>query len=109
MSGGHWNYSGFRIQDALVEISEDEEVKSRWPLIAGLFTDLGQFLHEIEHDMDWDLSSDSVIPDDTKFDKESVGKLLEAVLKVSPDKWFPRGKWATIQAIQGRKEPTEGG
>jgi hypothetical protein len=35
-----------------------------------------------------------------------IALLIVEVAKLAPDldEWFPRGKWATIQAIQGRCE-----
>ena len=56
----------------------------------------------VERDMDYDLSGDSHIPDDEAFDRAAFAAVLDALLKAAPDAWFPRGKWATIQAIQAR-------
>jgi len=104
MSGGYWDYSGFRLQEALETIADDEAVKTRWPELAQLLQDLGPILYEIEHDLDWDLSSDSSIKDDRQFSDAAIGKILEVAMKAAPDSWFPRGKWATIQAVQERKD-----
>lgn len=102
MSGGHWNYVGSKIRDSLEYISDDENVKERFPNIAQLLDNLGDILYYAEHDLDWDLSGDSHIPDDVVFEETVVTKVLIAAMKVAPDKYFPRGKWATIQAIQDR-------
>jgi len=101
---------GYCIKDQIEGIAEDESVLSRWPHTAAALKALSEVLYQIEHEMDWDLSSDSCIEDDAAFDAKSVGALLDAVLKAAPDTWFPRGKWATIQAVQGRvaKEGREG-
>ena len=104
MSGGHWDYSGIRLQDILEIIATDEEMKTRWPDLAQLFGELGPILYDIEHDIDWDFSGDSSIKDDRKFSDAAIGKIFEAAMKAAPDSWFPRGKWATIQAVQERKE-----
>lgn len=104
MSGGHWDYSGFKLQNILENIAEDEEMKARWPDLAELFSDLGPVLYEIEHELDWHLSGDSIIKDNRKFSDAAIWKILEVAMKAAPDSWFPRGKWATIQAVQERKE-----
>lgn len=102
MSGGHWDYQSHRIEDALNTISEDEIVRTRWPVLGKLLQALGQELAKCEHDMDWDISGDSSIKDDAAWERERLGAILEATMKAAPDEWFPRGKWATIQAVQGR-------
>ena len=102
MSGGHWEYVGYRLQDDLATISKDTDVASRWPLIRDAIAAVAEWIQPTEHEMDYDLSSDSQIPDDAAFDRTQFGALLDAMLKVAPDEWFPRGKWATIQAVQGR-------
>ena len=93
MSGGHWNYANFRIQDGLETIAEDEDVEKRWPIISKVFGNLAAILYNTAHDMDWDLSGDTLIVDDKKFELEamdllrrvtndgsnSINKLLEAV------------------------------
>ncbi len=102
MSGGHFNYAQSTMRDALVQVAEDAEVQRRWPNTARVFNTLAMILYEREHEMDCDLSSDTRIENDMVFDDAVVGEILEAVMKVAPDGWFPRGKWATIQAVQGR-------
>ena len=104
MSGGHWDHSGYKLQDILITIAEDEAVKARWPELGKLFDALGNVFYDIEHDLDWDLSSDSSIKDDRQFSDAAIGKILEVAMKAAPDSWFPRGKWATIQAVQERKD-----
>lgn len=101
MSGGHFDYSGFKLRDILEEIASDEEVKTRWPLLAAAFASLAPVLSDLDHDIDWDLSGDSSVGDDTEFDRKSIGKLVDVVLKAAPDDFFARGrKWITIQFIQ---------
>jgi len=102
MSGGHWEYVGYRIQEDLFSISTDEIVEQRWPIIARMVNVLGEWVYDVEHDMDFDLCSDAEIPDDTAFDQQKAGKLVTELMKFLPDEWFPNGKWATIQAFQGR-------
>lgn len=102
VSGGHWDYLSHRIQEALEQVAADEFVKRRWPKVGTLLNELAPILAQIEHDMDWDICSDSSIPDDAKWEAERIGQILEAAMIAAPDEWFPRGKWATIQAVQGR-------
>ena len=99
MSGGHWNYGGARIRDGLEAVARDDRAKERWPITCGLFGQLADVLYALEHDMDRTMSGDwSKGPSD----EEMAGLVLTAVLRELPDEWFPRGKWATIQALQGR-------
>lgn len=79
MSGGHWNYAGFTIQDRLQEIAYDENVLKRWPLVAESFRRLADTIYDVEHAMDWDISGDSSIEDDAAFDKQSA-RLLRAAI-----------------------------
>ena len=108
MSGGHWDYSGARMRVALQDIAMDKDVQQRWPRIAALFDGLGSILYDAEQDMDWDLSADSVIPDDALFDNQVCHAILVLAMKAADDSLFPRGKWATIQAVQGRLENDAG-
>jgi len=99
MSGGHFNYAGNKIFNGLEDIYNDDEVERVWPITCALLSELGGKLSDIEADMDYFISGDTVsVPDD----EEMVGKLLDVVLKACPDDWFPKGKWATIQAFQAR-------
>jgi hypothetical protein len=104
MSGGHWDYAGSKVRDALANLSEDKQAKRRWPCLASLLGRLAEVIYDLEHRMDWALSGDHLIENDEEFDKKAVGLILECAMKAAPDKWFPRGKWATIQAVQGRME-----
>lgn len=109
MSGGHWYYESGRIKNALIMIGEDEIVKRRWPQVGQLFEDLGPLLAKCEHDIDWDICGDRSVNDDRDWERARIGEILIAVMKHVPDEWFPRGKWATIQAVQGRiaEPPTD--
>lgn len=107
MSGGAWGYSGFVVRDRMETVAEDERVKERFPLVAAAMCAAGAWFERVEHDLDWDACSDAVIEEDATFDRTEFGKLLDAILKIAPDEWFPRGKFATIQAVQGRVEEKE--
>jgi len=103
MSGGHFEYIGRGAGQSLCEIAIDKNVRERFSVLANLFQQLGEKVARIEHDLDWDFSGDKGIKErDIDFEKSAIADLLEVCMKASPDEWFPRGKWATIQAIQGR-------
>jgi hypothetical protein len=104
MSGGHWQYSGARLGNALYEISEDPDVCTRWPAVGSLCAALAYALYGAERAMDWDLSGDAHIEDDGAFQDAFVWSVLEAAMKLAPDRLFPRGKWGTIQAVQQRHD-----
>ena len=82
MSGGQWDYCGSRIRSELEMIAEDPLVRKRWPRIARLFADLSQIIYDAEHTMDWDLSGDTVIPDDKKFEVRICADALASVIKI---------------------------
>lgn len=56
MSGGHWDYSGIKLERILLSIGQDAAVRERFPLLARTLEALGPTLWQIEHDLDWDLS-----------------------------------------------------
>ena len=89
---------------ALEEIAMDKDVQQRWPRIAALFDGLGSILYDAEQDMDWDLSADARIKDDTLFEDQICHAILVLAMRAADDSLFPRGKWASIQAVQGRLE-----
>jgi len=81
MSGGHWDYVQQRIQNDLETVAQDPEVQQRWPMLAQMLGELSESLYETLRAMDWDLSYDSPIPDDTAFDQQAVEALLDIILK----------------------------
>ena len=82
MSGGHWGYAGARLDYTLTEIAHDPAVGERWPQVAALLTSLGTTLRALEHEMDWDLSADTHIEDDSEWDARACKLLREAVTRV---------------------------
>ena len=104
MSGGEWNYVGGRIDNDLQMLSEDPQIQGRWPRLAHLLSHLGSAIRVAEHEMDWDVCSDKAISDDAAFERRVIGEVLEAAMRAAPDEWFPRGKWATIQALQEMRD-----
>lgn len=81
MSGGHWDYEGFRMRNHLENISADREVKKRFPKLAKVLRGLAIVLGGIDHDLDWDLSFDQTIKDDKKFEERMIQKLQKVVIK----------------------------
>ena len=77
MSGGHWNYNGLRIQEMLEDMGRDGAVKSRFPRLSKIFERLGKTLYEIEHELDYDLSGDRKIEDDTTFEVKAIQELKD--------------------------------
>ena len=82
MSGGHWDYQGAQMRDAMEVIARDATVKERWPLIHKIFEVLGPILYDIDYDMDWDVSGDTLIKDDSQFDRESFMKIFDAMKRI---------------------------
>lgn len=105
MSGGHLDYLAFKIRDAMETAARDGEYKKIAPLTMAVFEALAVPLSDAEHDLDWHVSGDIIIKNFSEFDRQTLGKILTELFKVCPDEWFPRGKWATIQAFQERSQP----
>lgn len=86
MSGGHWGYAGWRIRDSLQEIFEDKIALKRWPTISKIFENLAEIIYHSVHEMDSDISGDSHILDDKKFDIWIAREILAAVVEACPKK-----------------------
>lgn len=85
MSGGHWDYEDSRIVELLEKISNDGYVIKRFPALTVVLRTIGKTLGDIAHDLDWDLSGDSMIENDQQFEIESIKKLgqcLKLKLKI---------------------------
>ncbi len=78
MSGGHWNYAQYRIEDLLNEVGQDYAVVSVYPRVAEAFRNLGVELGQIEHDLDWWISGDTGRP--RRSEREMLLALVGAVL-----------------------------
>lgn len=61
MSGGHFDYSYSRVEQALLAMAYDPEVKRRWPYVAARLEHLANVLPEIMRAMEWELSGDGGI------------------------------------------------
>lgn len=100
MSGGRWDYAGYRVRTVLDAVAGDESAQKEWPVLCKLLKDLGPMIQRVERELDWFLTGEDKSPKPPE--DLMIALLLSAVLKHAPDGWFPRGKWATIQAIQQR-------
>lgn len=67
MSGGHFDYACFNVESDLKLVARDPEVIRRWPHMAATLATLAAELGAVLHDIEWDLSGDSRIPNDNKF------------------------------------------
>ncbi len=79
MSGGHWDYSGSRLQDTLNTIAEDGAVQKRFPHLARTLRSIGDTLYQVEHDIDWDLSHDTPIHNDKVFETMALLQLMKDI------------------------------
>lgn len=107
MSGGHWDYIEGRLGGDLEGLGSDLR-DDGFPLTAEALETIGSVLRDRLRDLDRKLSGDEApVEDKTAADGLLFWQLFEPLLKICPDVWFPRGKWATIQAVQGRADESE--
>jgi hypothetical protein len=102
MSGGHFEYAGRTARGLLEAVFEDPDVARRFPAIRELLYAVANWVYTVEHGIDWDFSGDTLIEDDAAWERDRLCELLRHAMHAAPDDLFPRGKWATIQAIEGR-------
>jgi len=81
MSGGHWDYSHFRIRDGLENVGEDGNIILRFPKLAQVFRDLAGFMDDTINDLDYDLSGDTEIENDKDFEEKAIRELLKILSK----------------------------
>lgn len=81
MSGGTWGYGGYKIQEALLNMVEDENsnISKYCPELAMCFKALGHALNSIEHDLDYHFAGDAHIEDMQFFETCSIAMLQNAV------------------------------
>ena len=79
MSGGHWDYQQHSVRNCLDDVTRDPEVRERWPKSAQTLAAISDVLADMLHDMDWCLSNDTDIADDSDFDQKCIDKLRQAV------------------------------
>ncbi|MBM4055103.1 MAG: hypothetical protein FJ264_10640 [Planctomycetes bacterium] len=75
MSGGEWNYFHRRFVLELESFCED--IKERFPLLASKLLAKGKIVCEIINDIDYDVSGDETIPNDSDFQRKSIEKLKD--------------------------------
>lgn len=81
MSGGHWEYRQYTAKDMLLDVGNDGQIIRRMPKLAQVFRDLGSYFDDVWHDLDWDLSSDALIEDDSVFEREFLEKMMSIIGK----------------------------
>jgi len=89
MSGGRFDYCGFRIQDGMSSIAGDEEVIRRFSFLSTLLNKLGQIMYDMEHDIDWDLSGDHPIVNDLEFQDKILKQIKALTEKEKLDQGAP--------------------
>lgn len=76
MSGGHFDYVQYKIQNTIEDMKRDEAVKAlNMPKLENAIEAVGSWLHGVIHDLDWDISGDASIPDNTRYEEEQIAKL----------------------------------
>ena len=78
------DYSGYRIQNALDQIAQTPDVVRRWPRTAKALDRIAVVLYDIEHDMDWCLAGDTILPNDSAFDAQCLARLQESIMENLP-------------------------
>lgn len=79
MSGGHWEYRQYSVKDLLLDVGNDGKLLQRMPKLCQVFRSLAVLLDDTVHDLDWDLSSDTLIEDDEEFQSQFIKKLGELI------------------------------
>jgi hypothetical protein len=75
MSGGHWDYSQYKVRDTLESVSYDTEIAKRFPRLSSVMKELSTTLYDIINDLDWDLSGDTIINNDTEFENNALNSI----------------------------------
>ena len=75
MSGGHWEHCQDHISQELQAVAEDTEVLRRFPHLARSLENLSDRLYWVIKALDWDLSGDTPIADDARFEHEALHSL----------------------------------
>lgn len=79
MSGGHFDYVYHKVRAGLEDVTQDEEVKRRWPHVTAALNRLSESLSETLREIEWDLSGDSHIEHDSVFEQEFFRKMYTAL------------------------------
>ena len=79
MSGGHWEYRQYSAKDLLLDVGNDGKLLQRMPKLCQVFRSLAVLLDDTVHDLDWDLSSDTLIEDDEEFQSQFIKRIGELI------------------------------
>jgi len=79
MSGGHWEYRQYSVKDLLLDVGNDGKLLQRMPKLCQVFRSLAVLLDDTVHDLDWDLSSDTLIEDDEEFQSQFIKRIGELI------------------------------
>lgn len=81
MSGGHWNYEGFKCVEHLKNIGNDGEVIQIVPKLAQVFRDLADIVEAVDYELDKHLSGGRIIEDIYKFELNFLSTVNKAINK----------------------------
>lgn len=73
MSGGNWDYFHRRFSMEMEEFCKD--IKERFPELSDKLMAKSKILCNIIHDIDYDVSGDTMIKSDKDFEKKAIKKL----------------------------------
>lgn len=79
MSGGRWEYVQNRVRDGLLEVAHEPQVEQRFTALARVLELFAEQLYTIIKQLDWDLSSDTWIPDDREFEHRALEMLRKTL------------------------------
>lgn len=79
MSGGHFNHCQYQVTNGLTDIANDQKIEERFPRLSAVLSDLAHELESVLHDLDWDLSGDSYIKEDAKFEQDAISALSSTI------------------------------
>lgn len=100
MSGGTWNYVDRSVANDLDDLSAWPD-GGAIPLVSLATGELASWIHLVYGRADQHLSGDEEIPIPLdEFERRELGALIDRLLRIAPEYFFSRGKWATIHALQ---------
>lgn len=68
MSGGEWDYKQHVMQELLEKVSNNKEVKFRFPILARVLGNLGEILFDIVNSLDKHISGDTELTEEWEND-----------------------------------------
>jgi hypothetical protein len=80
MSGGHYDYKQYEIDNLCSQVADDLEIGYKGVItqdriLANLVRDVGKLLYDTIHDVDYHFSGDREIKDIVAYRKEAIVKL----------------------------------